>query len=74
MTMSFINENTLRVVFETPEEEEQKKDCKVKLGMIFEILEARAGYIDYRVNEKINSDNKSLVNMAYGKRINKEVF
>ena len=52
MTMSFINENTLRVVFETPEEEEEKKDYKVKWGMIFEILDARAGYIDYRVNEK----------------------
>lgn len=74
MTMSFINENTLRVVFETQEEEEQKKDCKVKLGMIFEILDARAGYIDYRVNEKSIQIIKCLVNMAYGKRINKEAF
>lgn len=65
MIIYIINHEILRISFETPEEEEQKKEFIKKLEKIFVLSDAKPGFIDYRIDIRF-PDAKAILNMFYG--------
>lgn len=64
MTVCIINQSILRVAFETPEEEEQKKELTKKLEKIFVLSDAKPGFVDYIIGMSF-PDAKAILNMFY---------